>query len=245
MTVKNAHQKGISHGTYFYLHLDDEFAAIGIDSREGNDSGYSDRTRKIIILNDYTIFFCQGVAGADDFSATNIAKDKFGQQKEPISLSQLAADWASDMIQAIRMTYKVHPKRIEAIGETVVSGVFVCHNGNDNVASVIAEVLMPEKEVFTSRIGIIRHPGINSGYQEIVQEVEEAKTLRAKRLLSEFPEETGIATADTVALKVERYVKAVRDWSGDSNIGGDIATIILERGQKWRWFHRPEFYPES
>jgi hypothetical protein len=37
----------------------------------------------------------------------------------------------------------------------------------------------------------------------------------------------------------------VRDWSGDVGIGGDIATVILERGQKWRWFHRPSFCPEA
>jgi hypothetical protein len=40
------------------------------------------------------------------------------------------------------------------------------------------------------------------------------------------------------AAKSSMAVKAVMDWSNDPTIGGDIASIIIERGKKWRWFSR-------
>jgi hypothetical protein len=46
---------------------------------------------------------------------------------------------------------------------------------------------------------------------------------------------------DTDATRNSSYVAAVRDWSGDNDIGGEVATIILERGKGWRWFRRPNF----
>jgi len=50
---------------------------------------------------------------------------------------------------------------------------------------------------------------------------------------------------DTDATRYSSYVAAVRDWSGGKDIGGEVATIIVERGKGWRWFHRPDFCPEN
>jgi len=59
--------------------------------------------------------------------------------------------------------------------------------------------------------------------------------------------EKGIADKsdpDALAIRLSAYAGAVRDWRGDSTIGGEIAVAILERSNGWRWFRRPEFCPE-
>lgn len=50
---------------------------------------------------------------------------------------------------------------------------------------------------------------------------------------------------DAVAARYSLYVEAVRDWARDSGIGGEVATIILEKGKGWRWFRRPNYCPEK
>ena len=55
----------------------------------------------------------------------------------------------------------------------------------------------------------------------------------------------GKSDAETMAIDFEAYVEAVRDWSGDVGIGGDVAVIIMEKEGKRRWFHRPDFCPEK
>jgi hypothetical protein len=128
--------------------------------------------------------------------------------------------------------------------ENVASGVFVGRSATGNVAGVLAEIIWPENGALTTRIRTMPpNSNTHSGYQNIVEEIDELVTSRARRLAWQDTD-TGIAATD-MAIRVERRVKAVRDWSGNPHIGGDIATIILERGKKWRWFHRPEFYPEN
>lgn len=68
------------------------------------------------------------------------------------------------------------------------------------------------------------------------------RTGRAKKLVSELGDNKG---PDADAARYSAYVAAVRDWSGDNGIGGEIAVTILERGKSWRWFHRPDFCPEN
>jgi len=83
------------------------------------------------------------------------------------------------------------------------------------------------------------------GYFDILNEFADGgRTDRAKQVLKVLPAaEAG--SLDSEAALVTAFVTAVRDWSGDKGIGGDIATIVLERGKGWRWFRRPDFCPEN
>ena len=73
----------------------------------------------------------------------------------------------------------------------------------------------------------------------ILNEINARETSRAKSLPGPF--RSAYTTVTDWARMAHATVKAVRDWGNDDEIGGDIATIILERGKKCRWFHRPEF----
>jgi hypothetical protein len=54
-----------------------------------------------------------------------------------------------------------------------------------------------------------------------------------------------VSGIDVWAVQSSMVVRAVMDWSNDPTIGGDIASVIIERGRKWRWFSRPAFCPEN
>jgi hypothetical protein len=65
---KLAYFDRVSIGTYFYLCLTDDFAIVAIDSREKTSAGYKDTACKISILDDFTIFFSQGIARGTGFA---------------------------------------------------------------------------------------------------------------------------------------------------------------------------------
>ena len=49
--------------------------------------------------------------------------------------------------------------------------------------------------------------------------------------------------ADGAALLVTAVVKGIIRWGGDEYSGGEVATIIMERGQKTKWFRQLPFCP--
>jgi hypothetical protein len=76
-------------------------------------------------------------------------------------------------------------------------------------------------------------------HDDIAKELIAATTDRARKLrslvkLTDDP-------AANCAMVAEMHVKAVIEWSDDKEVGGEIASVILERGKKWRWFNRPDF----
>jgi hypothetical protein len=85
-------------------------------------------------------------------------------------------------------------------------------------------------------------PLLNNGHRELLDEFfGKDKTDRAKKIIAETV--GGSPGPETDATKYTAYVAAIRDWSGDAGIGGEVATIILERVAGWRWFRRPDFCP--
>ena len=86
---------------------------------------------------------------------------------------------------------------------------------------------------------------INGGHAEILQEFYgSGSTERAKKIIAQLSA-TRTSLANAWARRTSAYVAAVRDWSGDSGIGGEIAVVVLEQGKRWRWFHRPDFCPKN
>jgi hypothetical protein len=79
------------------------------------------------------------------------------------------------------------------------------------------------------------------GHEAIIQEVDALSSNRSIILRSKFVD-PGNNQATFRATMARMYVTAARDWTGDNEIGGEIAAIILERGRKYRWLHRPGFY---
>ena len=83
-----------------------------------------------------------------------------------------------------------------------------------------------------------------AAHTEITAEFGDKISKRAQELLNRFGYVSGRTSVENYAIRVKAIATAVRDWSGDNKIGGDIAVITIEKGKKWSWFNRPAFCPE-
>jgi hypothetical protein len=122
-------------------------------------------------------------------------------------------------LQVIKSAHDIDPQPIEAMRENIAVGIFVGRTVTGSVTGVLSEIIWPENGTLTTRITTMpANSNTNSGYPRIVEEVEALVTLRARKLASQYTN-SGIAATD-MAMRVERYVRAVRDWRGDPHIGG-------------------------
>jgi hypothetical protein len=89
-------------------------------------------------------------------------------------------------------------------------------------------------------------PIFQGGHPEIVEELDRGATQRARLKIAEVKARQATASGvDVWAIQSSMVVKTVMEWSNDPSIGGDIASIIIQRGKKWRWFSRPAFCREN
>src|SRR4029077_17646212 len=77
-------------------------------------------------------------------------------------------------------------------------------------------------------------------YEAFFEEVLNGVTPRATELRQSI-KLPGNDEAKSWALKAAACVHAAIKWSKSTTIGGEIATIILRRGQRIEWVHRPAF----
>lgn len=235
----------VGWGTYFFVYVNDDFAAAAIDSRENIGDEHRDNICKITLLDDYTIFLCQGIARGEGFSAGDIARGEFAQQLKPLDLYKLASDWANEMTKQIKILYERDRDIVEDMKPNAAGGVFLGYTEVGNVSAVQVQIEVSNSVNVTTFITALPPDSCprTGGHDPIVEEVLAGDTNRARKLRASINLTGNPAT--NWAIKAQTCVKAVIDWGDDRNVGGEVATLILERGQKWRWFHRPDFCPEN
>lgn len=235
----------VTHGTFYFVHLEDDFAVAAIDSRANYPGSHRDDAIKIVVLGDFTIFLCQGISIGEGFSATEVAKRMFAQRVAPVDPYELATNWATEMRAHIEMLWKADPGLVNSMRPDTASGVFLGHADTNSVSGAVAQIKQETPSVFKTTVHRMQSGGKIStgGHEEIIQEVDAFSSDRSIILRSKFAD-PGNNQATFSATMAQMYVTAARDWTGDSEIGGEIAAIILERGRKCRWLHRPGFYPE-
>jgi hypothetical protein len=247
------------HGTYFLAGVSTDYVIVAIDSRESSFGAAgpitNDRYCKIRPLSNRVIFFATGTTSAISsktratiFDASDIAQHTF-EDFTGDNFEDLANRWAIQM-KAVYLSY-VDAFSFVPDNEIVAEGFFVGLNSHDEIAGSDATILRRSDLfaafAFRSERIVPGPPGnmplLNNGHFEILEEFYGSRPSdRAKKIVAET---AGWKSGpDTDATRYSSYVAAVRDWSGDTGIGGEIATIILERGKGWRWFHRPDFCPE-
>lgn len=251
--------QGIGHGTFFAAGFTPDYAVVAIDSRETAGGVVDDRYCKIRPLSRNTFFFARGVTSATDdathagvFDVRDIARNVYVQFGSGTTrLAELAQAWAAQT----ERVYNTRPVAFAryARDDIMADGFFVGMDAGGNVAFGAQTIrLAPGSPRFVDapepqppvRPDPAVFPTFASEYFDIIREFANGgETARAKDALARLgplPDGT-----DGIAARYAAYVAAVRDWSGDVSIGGDVATIILERGHDWRWFHRPDFCPEN
>lgn len=248
-------------GTYYAVAISKDLAVIAIDSRSTNlqnpSAAPDDRYCKIHPLADDLIFFSTGMVKATDagghiiFDAADWASLAYNKTPDRKNLQEMASLWDDYMRISYRYIFALHPNLwSEFNGKTVIKGFFVGFDRRDemvisNAAMEASGNRMDTKLETNKQLGN-DVPFVHGGHAEIINEYIDEKTSRAKQIRAEVKERGGgKPMIEALAITAESFVRAVRDWSGDPAIGGDISVIMLERGRKWRWFHRPDFCPEN
>jgi len=258
LTGSVANANGISLGTYFLVYTSNELAIAAIDSLVTKITpatgaiSYS-TTCKISILDDHAFFFSEGVLGIvsanneDDSYVSKIAKIEYNRRsnpvqkiKLPVDFGRLADDWSKTIIQWLQAHYASMKQQINDRPEgRITVGYFVGEDSLGNIATIEAKIIKEQAmtiPIFDAKISllpphtfkVIGHTDIFNGF---------ANAFQADHSPQNRP--------NILAAKIKMAVEAVRDKGNDPYVGGDIATVILERGHKWRWFHRPDFCPEN
>jgi hypothetical protein len=232
-----------AHGTYLFVLVTDDFAAAAIDSRENVGAQPRDGICKISILDPFTICLHQGIARGDGFESSAIARSTFAAQTKPADLQKLASSWADEMGRHIETLCITDPSIVENMKPNAASAIFLSHDGTGPVRGCQAKI--QEKNRMISKLIDFIPCGTcaYTSYPEIVEEVLAYTSPRAKALYGTL-KPTGVAATDW-AIKAKMCVRAVIEWTGDREVGGEISAIVLERGKQYRWVNRPDFVPQG
>jgi hypothetical protein len=247
----------VQHGTYFVAAYTPDYAVVAIDSRQLSGADINDRYCKIRILSKSAFFFARGATSAVEnnvsiFDARDVARSVFLQFGNGTTLAEIAKVWAA----RVKHIYQARPDEFgrSAIGGIMTDGFFVGIGANGDVViegqridyrALDAPKFINAAEPKPNRLEDPPNlPIYAAGYFELMNEFRNGgKTERARRIIAQFGASQG--GPDAVAARYSAYVTAVRDWANDRAIGGETATIILEKGSGVRWFHRPDFCPEN
>jgi hypothetical protein len=252
-----------SHGTFFIFELSTDYAVVAIDSRstitpKNGQVRFNDGVCKIRPLAPHAFFFSTGLdrvfyemTEREFFDARDTASDAYASAGRQPNFEVLTDKWATWMEASFR-----HAKLLpEALKDQMTKGFFVGTKDDGELTADAATIgyhadgeaqFTHTSQSFTPTATPHIEQPVDKPLTDIESEFANGgQTDRAKKVM----QDTGWATAktgpDATALHLSTLVAAVRDWSGNDKIGGDIATIILERGKAWRWFHRPDFCPEQ
>jgi hypothetical protein len=248
---------GASHATYFATSRTDEYIVIAIESRRTDDtpSGrrYFDDQCKIAALSPKAVFMAEGIIAnkdprAQEFDGFRIA-DAAYRRAHPIgSLERTAELWAAELAPYLSNIYPLYPDLFHQRhdNESVV-GYFFGFDSNDSLSAFQAKIIR-EGTSFNRLVLPIRNNQMTLlGPIELVLEFLRGQTDRARIAQSQLTRESaGKSPSEAEVIRMKALVQNIPAWADDHGSGGDIAQVILERGeQRWRWYHRPSFCLEN
>jgi hypothetical protein len=255
--------QNFSHGTFFIFELSTDYAVVAIDSRgtishTNRTDRFNNGICKIRPLAPNAFFFSTGLDMAfyeaterEIFNARDTASDAYANAGRPPNFENLADKWAIWMEASFRHA-KLSP---EALKDTMLKGYFVGTKDDGELTADAATIgyhadsaarFTHTPESFTPSAKLLLEQPVDKPLLDIENEFADGgQTDRARKVMQGAGWATAKNGPDATALRLSTLVTAVRDWSGNDKIGGDIATIVLERGKAWRWFHRPDFCPEQ
>jgi hypothetical protein len=215
---------------------------VAIDSRstitpKNGQVRFNDGVCKIRPLAPHAFFFSTGLdrvfyemTEREFFDARDTASDAYASAARPPNFEVLTDKWATWMEASFR-----HAKLLpEALKDQMTRGFFVGTKDDGELTADAATIgyhadgeaqFTHTSQSFTpTAVAHIEQP-VDKPLTDIESEFANGgQTDRAKKVM----QDTGWATAktgpDATALHLSTLVAAVRDWSGNDKIGGDIAT---------------------
>ena len=255
----------IQHGTYFVARFTDNYAVVAIDSRQTINAERpaaerhppDDRFCKIKRLARNAFFFSRGAETKINertnevlFDVREVARRVYIQFGiGTTKLDEVARAWG-DQVEAF---YSADPEAAKiAVSGIMNNGFFVGENtdGTINYAEEVIQLRSdstffdyPMRKQQLDQIPA-DYPTNANGHLDLLREfATDARTPRAQEALSKI--NNSLSGLDRIAAEYTVYVNAVREWSHDPLIGGEVASVILQHGHDLRWYHRPDFCPEN
>jgi hypothetical protein len=251
-----------SQGTFFLFGISTDFAVVAIDSRGTITTAarkrINDRFCKIRPLSHNAFFFSAGLGVLFQsrtekvlYDARDVAQDVYAGFGNSRDFGGMAEKWALRAESAFRRNNPA-PSLLKG----VVTKAYFVGIKDDGDIDAGAETITYHADTAQHFTHALEHftlaatPHIQQPLEKTALDVEQefasgGQTERAKKIIQENAWAKIGNGPDAVAMRFGNIVAAVRDWSGDDRVGGDIATLILERGKDWRWLHRPDFCPEQ
>jgi hypothetical protein len=249
------------NGTYYIAIFSNDFAVVSIDSRSTDplhpEIPPNDQYCKILPLSDDLIFFSTGMVAAKEdnqviIDAAAAARDVYAMAPHPADLGELIDRWDILIKPSYTKMIMMHSEIAEIISrKAIVNGLFIGISRSNRMALAQAELTYTTDGHINTYLNYHEPAGngiaiFHGGHLELIEELDRGMTKRARAKIAEMRARQATAPGvDDWADKSSMVVKAVMDWSNDPTIGGDIASIIIERGRKWRWFSRPTFCKEN
>jgi hypothetical protein len=247
----------VRHGTYFASIYLPDYAAVAIDSRVTVDGNFRDDMCKLFPLSEHVIFFSAGIFEGVNSEGTIIlsphatAREVF-EQSTSHSMSDIADQWAHNFLEKLTVFYPSNREIVEHNQDGFIArGVFAGETGDAGVvayqATINRSINSEAIDLNLTKKKIPEHYFFGLGHHEVVNPIlHNGPDGWAKQIHDQILAETVGVTgrAEEAAIWVSTITQAVIDRSGDHNTGGQVASIILERGHNWRWFRRPDFCPK-
>jgi hypothetical protein len=180
--------------------------------------------------------------------AAEAAREVYSTASHPSDLGELIDKWDIRIRPSYAKMIMMHPGIAEIISKKpIIDGLFIGIGRSNRMALAQAELTYTTDGQINTHLNYHEPAGngiaiFHGGHLEIIEELDRGTTERARAKIAQMKARQAKASGvDVLADKSSMAVKAVMDWSNDPTIGGDVASIIIERGKKWRWFSRPTF----
>ena len=244
-------------GTYYIAIFSNDFAVVSIDSRSTDplrpEIPPNDQYCKIVPLSDDLIFFSTGMVAAKEdnrviLDAAAAAREVYATASHPPDLGELIDRWDIHIRPSYTQMIMMHSEIAEIFSKKpIINGLFIGISRSNRMALAQAELTYTTDGQINTHLNYHEPAGngieiFHGGHPEIIEELDRGMTERARTKIAQMKARWASASGvDVWADRSSTAVKVVMDWSNDPTIGGDIASIIIERGKKWRWFSRPTF----
>jgi hypothetical protein len=240
-----------------------DFIIVAADSRVTGEDGRPRRREqcKITLLDDRSFFASAGVvaaragseSGVTKFSADQIAKYQYGASPD---LKLVADGWAEAMearfnaqqflwkqttvntMRRFHVEHRLFAQGIFGSGRTIIAA-WETQVNYDETPSAITFSRGATREILEEEAGINLW-GTNSG-RAVVTELLQAGTQKAalwRASVAREAELRGYQRVDRLAFEMKRALDYAIATGVDPAIGGDVATLIVERDRSARWFNK-------
>jgi hypothetical protein len=245
-----------ARGTFFLFQRTNDYLVVAIDSRyirsESGRRVLTDDTCKIRLLDDRTIFFLFGMKswgylGGPVFDAYDEAQREFNALGNS-DLSAVARSWGAGQRRSLEKWHLENADAADVVARMtqaryLMRGYFAMSSSR-SVAMYGIGVLptgTQQAPFFTDPVfEAVGVTGRTSGHADLVNEILAGRTSRAELVRNEIAKKSvDLPEIEQAAVKLQVMAAAILRWAGDDTIGGDVAVVVLERGQPAHWLHKP------